>query len=173
MNGDDMNNFDAAAYSIVVTKVHEDGEDLFFAYVKEIPDISSYSERYQDAYDDCIDSLNVLYADAMENGKAFPMPYKAPSPSAPSGRVTLRMSRSMHADIARYADEDGVSLNYWIVEAIAQRRGFHVAKQPTSATLVSLVNATFRPFLGGETSGGPDRSLQLSSSEDRYVEVQT
>ena len=81
MNGDGMGNFDASAYSIVVTKVREDGEDLFFAHVTEIPDISSYASDYQQAYEDCIDSLTVLYSDAMESGKAFPKPYKGPSPS--------------------------------------------------------------------------------------------
>jgi len=173
MNGDDMNNFDATAYSIVVTKVHEDDEDLFFAYVKEIPDISSYSAEYQEAYEDCIDSLTVLYSDAMDHGKAFPQPYKAPSPSAPSGRVTLRMSRSMHADIARYAEEDGVSLNHWIVEAISQRRGFYVASKSTPAVLNSFVSAAVEPLLKGDFAGALGGALQLSSSEDRYIKLRT
>lgn len=176
MNGNEMNIFDAAAYSIVVTKVHEDGEDLYFAYVKEVPDISSYSENYQEAYDDCIDSLNVLYSDAMENGKTFPLPFREPPPSALSGRVTLRMSRSMHADIARCADEDGVSLNQWIVEAISQRRGVYVSTKPSSVT--TFISNGLAPVLNrlvslpSSQSSSVGLELRLSSTdESRYIPV--
>lgn len=172
-----MKQFDAAAYSIVVAKVHEDGEDLYFAYVKEIPDISSYSESFQEAYDDCIDSLNILHTDAMEHGKTFPSPYRAHSPAAPSGRVTLRMSRSMHADVARCADEDGISLNQWIVEAISQRRGFYVSSKPSVATAL-ISSSILAPVLNMLTSSSAGqlsdagRELKLSSTdESRYISV--
>lgn len=166
-----MTNFDAASYSIVVTKTREDDEVLYFAYVKEIPDISSYSTDPKDAYEDCIDSLNVLYKDAVEHGKDFPMPYKSASPSAPSGRVTLRMSRSMHADIARCAEEDGVSLNQWIIEALSQRRGYYVnAKSPSVINMV--VSSALSPILN-KIVGSPNvqtpvvgQELRLSSTDE-------
>ena len=54
-----------------------------------------------------------------EKGKAFPPPESEETEF--SGRVTLRMSKSLHAAVHRRASVDCVSLNQWIVEAIAIR----------------------------------------------------
>src|SRR5690625_2163634 len=129
-----MGSFDASKYTIVVKKVRADNEDLFYATVNEIPDISSYSETYQDAYEDCLDALEILYDEAQSQGKTFPKPFALPATSRPSGRVTLRMSRSMHERVARYAKEDDVSLNQWIVEAISQRCGTYSAKSSLASS---------------------------------------
>ena len=130
-----MEQFDPASYSVVVTKRVEDGEVLYFGYVAELPDISSYAEAFDEVYENCLESLRLLYEDAVEQGKTFPTPQKAPALSGFSGRVTLRMSRSMHAEVSRCAEEDGVSLNSWVVEAIAQRRGYYVAKRQPALAL--------------------------------------
>src|SRR5690625_7797796 len=81
-----MGSFDASKYTIVVKKVRADNEDLFYATVNEIPDISSYSETYQDAYEVCLDALEILYDEAQSQGKNFPKPFALPATSRPSGR---------------------------------------------------------------------------------------
>jgi hypothetical protein len=60
-----------------------------------------------------------------------------------SGRVTLRMSKSMHASVSKLADREGVSLNSWIVEAISAR-----ASAGFSAWAVERANRaeTYRAF---------------------------
>jgi hypothetical protein len=40
-----------------------------------------------------------------------------------SGRVTLRMSKSLHASVSKLAEREGVSLNSWIVESVSARAG--------------------------------------------------
>src|SRR5699024_2311885 len=115
-----MSTFDASKYTITVKKVREDNEDLFYATVNEIPDISSYSETYQNAYEDCLDALDMLFDEAQSQGKNFPKPFALSAASRPSGRVTLRISCSMHERVVFYAKEDDVSLNQRIVEAISQ-----------------------------------------------------
>ncbi len=167
-----MDIFEASKYSIVVSKVHEDGEDLFFAYVKEIPDISSYGDSYADVYENCIDSLKVLHADAIENGKIFPHPQKEMPPSAPSGRITLRMSRSMHADISRRADEDGVSLNQWIVEAVSQRRGYYVKCESPSSVSTFISNSIRGIFNPSDNNANSlTNPLRLSSTDGKYIHL--
>lgn len=118
-----MKNFDASAYTITVKKIFVDGDYCFYASVAEVPDISTWSDRWADAYEKVIEALEMLRNDACEQGKAFPAPFSSIEKSSFSGRITLRMSRSMHAEIAHCADQDGISLNQWIVEAVAQRRG--------------------------------------------------
>jgi antitoxin HicB len=40
-----------------------------------------------------------------------------------SGKVNLRMPRSLHRDLARRAEEEGVSLNQFMVVALARAVG--------------------------------------------------
>jgi hypothetical protein len=42
---------------------------------------------------------------------------------APSGRLLLRMPRTLHADLARAAEREGTSLNQFITAALATRIG--------------------------------------------------
>jgi len=163
--------FDAASYSIVVTRTTEDGETFYFGYVAELPDISSYGEAYDEVYENCLESLQLLYEDAVAQGKTFPAPQKTPDISAFSGRVTLRMSRSMHAEISRCAAEDGVSLNSWVVEAIAQRRGYYVTKKQPISKLFTSVFSPLYSLPDTELKNHP--GLQLSSSEERYLQLHT
>lgn len=37
-----------------------------------------------------------------------------------SGRLLLRMPKSLHAQLAARSDRDGVSLNHWIVSALSR-----------------------------------------------------
>jgi hypothetical protein len=37
-----------------------------------------------------------------------------------SGRLLLRMPKSLHAQLAARSDRDGVSLNHWIVNALSR-----------------------------------------------------
>jgi hypothetical protein len=37
-----------------------------------------------------------------------------------SGRLLLRMPKSLHAQLAARSDSDGVSLNHWIVNALSR-----------------------------------------------------
>ena len=42
---------------------------------------------------------------------------------APSGRLLLRMPRTLHADLAQAAEREGTSLNQFITAALASRIG--------------------------------------------------
>jgi hypothetical protein len=42
---------------------------------------------------------------------------------APSGRLLLRMPRTLHADLAQAAEREGTSLNQFITAALATRVG--------------------------------------------------
>jgi multisubunit Na+/H+ antiporter MnhC subunit len=43
--------------------------------------------------------------------------------SAPSGRLLLRMPRTLHADLAQAAEREGTSLNQFITAALATKVG--------------------------------------------------
>lgn len=48
-----------------------------------------------------------------------------------SGKVNLRMPTSLHRDLARKAEDEGVSLNQFMVVALARAVGENGAKRET------------------------------------------
>jgi hypothetical protein len=52
---------------------------------------------------------------------------------APSGRLLLRMPAALHAELARTAEREGVSLNQFITRALAGRIGWGTDADDVSA----------------------------------------
>jgi hypothetical protein len=49
---------------------------------------------------------------------------RAPQPATHSGRLLVRMPQSLHAELARVAEREGVSLNAFITGALASAVGW-------------------------------------------------
>lgn len=126
------------AYNITIRRDSFDGEMLFEARVKELPDLLEYAETYGDAYDLAIDAIETTASAFAEKGKAFPDP-KVPADQY-SGRVTLRMPRSLHRSLVQLSDEEGVSLNHHIVEILSFHCGFSIGFSVDRISTGSLHN---------------------------------
>jgi predicted RNase H-like HicB family nuclease len=119
-------NIDPYAYNIGVRRDTFEGEVLFEARVKELPDLTEYGETYAEAYDLAVDAIATAAAAFAEKGRAFPEPL-VPADDF-SGRVTLRLPRSLHRALAAASDEEGVSLNQHLVNILSYFSGFAAAK---------------------------------------------
>lgn len=135
-----MSNFDSHRYTITIKLVTLEEGEHFEAVVAELPDLVEYGETYDEAYSLAVDSIATLREAALEQGRVFPEPMPSQALEEFSGRVTLRMSKSLHASVSKLADREGVSLNSWIVEAIAARAGAGVS--------VSAVESAYRAETG-------------------------
>ncbi|MEO7741736.1 MAG: toxin-antitoxin system HicB family antitoxin [Usitatibacter sp.] len=118
---------DATRYTIAVRKVVVDGEDLFEAKVKELPDVATYAATFADAYDVAIDAINSLAEVAAASARAFPEPAK--DDEDVSGRFTLRMPKSIHARAIDYARREETSLNTYLISLISHGMGIAEAAQ--------------------------------------------
>jgi predicted HicB family RNase H-like nuclease len=112
---------DPHAYTIVVRRVVEDGQSLFRATVQELPDVIEYAAEFKEAYGLVIDAIQTLAETAAKEGRQFPLP--AAEESMASGRVTLRLGRTLHQKAALQARLDNVSLNQCLVELVAHGLG--------------------------------------------------
>ena len=116
------------AYNITVRETVFECETLFEARVKELPDVCEYAESASEAYDLAIDTIETAAVMFAEHGKSFP------SPATPqddfSGRVTLRLPKSLHRTLARDAENDRVSLNQHLVTILTHNMGFRMALGP-------------------------------------------
>ena len=104
------------AYNITVRECVFDSEPLFEARVKELPDVCEFAESAQEAYDLAIDTIETAAAMFAETGRPFPRP--ASPQDQFSGRVTLRLPKSLHRALASAAQDEGVSLNQHLVMAL-------------------------------------------------------
>lgn len=110
--------FDPESYSITIRKEVDGGEILYVGRVAEFPNISVFEDTYEAARELVLDSIQTLKKIADEAQTEFPLPYPAPSDEF-SGRVTLRLPRTLHAKISRLAAQEDVSVNQYLVTAIA------------------------------------------------------
>jgi predicted HicB family RNase H-like nuclease len=122
---------DPHAYTISVRRDIFDGEVLFEARVKELPDASDYGESFEEAYDLAIDTIETTAAAYAEQGRAFSPP-QVPADDF-SGRVTLRLPRSLHRALATAAEDEGVSLNAHLVNVLGYFAGFAAGARRPSA----------------------------------------
>jgi len=113
---------DPYKYEVGVKKIIDEGEEFFQGSVKEFPDLNVFSETYAEAYELIIDAVRESIGLLAEQGKHIPEPLEAIEDY--SGRVTLRMPKTIHREIAINAKEDGASLNQFILNAVSHYSGF-------------------------------------------------
>lgn len=97
-----------------------DGTGRYFAEVLEFPGCFSEGGTPGDAMENLNQAMEAWIDAALEAGQTIPNPVAT---AGYSGRVLLRLPKSLHREAARCAEMDGVSLNQYLVAAIAARAG--------------------------------------------------
>ena len=119
----------AQDYGITIRRVIEEGEACFEARVRELPDVVEYADSHEEAYELAIDTIETTEEALKENGRAMPQPL-APADDF-SGRITLRVPRTLHRALVSLAEDEGVSLNQQIVAVLS----YYVGVQTPTRTV--------------------------------------
>lgn len=139
--------FDPEAFTITIRKESVDGDVLFVGRVAELPDVAAYEESYEEAHTILLDAITSLKKVADEQKRNFPIPFEPENEY--SGRVTLRVTKSLHRSASQMADREGVSLNQFlntvIAETVGERRGKISSITISSAPTVEL-NSIYLPI---------------------------
>jgi predicted HicB family RNase H-like nuclease len=130
---------DAAHYTISTKKVTVEDEELFEARIAELPDVREYAESQSEAYQLAIETIETSAELMAEMGREIPPPaHYDVDEEVYSGRVTLRVTGSLHRSLVESADREGTSLNSYITTILAFNQGSY-----TSARAVpSIVEMT-------------------------------
>jgi antitoxin HicB len=113
-----------------ISLVHDtddrNGFEGYVASVVELPGCLSQGETLEEAAANIKDAMAGWLTVALEDGVEIPEPT---DPAAYSGRFLLRLPRGLHAELARRAEEEGVSLNHYVSTALAGVIGWHRQRQ--------------------------------------------
>lgn len=120
-------------YSISIRWSDEDGG--FIAASPELPGLSAYGENQAKALAELKIAAQAYLRALRKSGRPIPSEDKVVSHS---GQLRLRMPKSLHAELAESAQNDGVSLNTYLVSLLAKRN--------TERLLSKMVAETRQPY---------------------------
>src|SRR5438105_3996476 len=93
-------------------------EDCWAAEFPELTGLVAAGETWEELRTAIDDVKRIWFASMIEDGLPIPEP-RAPAQGF-SGKLVVRLPKSLHAQAARAAEADEVSLNTFIVSAVAQ-----------------------------------------------------
>ncbi len=112
-----MKAFDPSEYTIIVKKQIVDEKLQFAAQAIEFPYLYVCGDTFQEAYESAIETIAEFHEDAEEDGDKLPDPLVLADQY--TGRITLRMPKSLHKQVDILSQVDGTSLNQFIVNAVS------------------------------------------------------
>lgn len=143
-------------------------EGGYTALIPGLPGCASVGETPEEALANVEEARQLWLETAYEYGDEIPLPS---TEREYSGRVLLRMPKSLHRRLAEEAEREGVSLNQYMVSLLAERS----ALKAVSDTLLGCFTKTFGahpkrveadegPSPGGN---GPPATAPALSGQDR------
>lgn len=107
-------------YSILLHEVEDEGEKFWIAEVPELPGCRSHGSTVEEAVKSIEEAKKDWISDSLKKGEGVPTPVER---ERYSGRMLVRMSRSLHRSLALIADAEKLSLNQLIVTMLAKEAG--------------------------------------------------
>ena len=104
-------------YPMLIEKIYDEGELLFTASIKELPGLIVYGESLEEIYDE----IELAKADWIEANLEWGRKIKEHlenSLEEYSGKITLRIPKTLHKEVKERSEIEGVSLNQTIVQLI-------------------------------------------------------
>lgn len=146
---------DPNGYGVTVRFVVVEGENRYEAQVVEFPDLILYGETEKEAVDLARDAIETSIQLLNEQELPIPAP-EALNRDAPSGRVTLRIAKYIHAMLIREAQKENLSLNSFIstvlTEAVARRASLGQSVQSATAIVPTTSGTEINVDLAGALS---------------------
>jgi predicted RNase H-like HicB family nuclease len=116
-----LDDYLALPYTIELVRDEEDeGNAGYIAEVDELPGCLSQGATPEEAIRNIFDAMEGWLSVALEDGTPIPEPRAGKNYS---GRFLLRIPQTLHAELAREADREGVSLNQFAATTLARAVG--------------------------------------------------
>ena len=124
MANKDLEYYLSLPYTITLKRGTGDGEEYWIARVLELPHCMTHGATPEEALKDIEDAKCEWLKSNLEAGLPVPEPTKF------TGQYHLRMPPSLHEALARKSESEDVSLNQFMITALARAVGY--AEQPVN-----------------------------------------
>jgi antitoxin HicB len=140
-------------YHIALVQNGQDDGGKWTASAEELPDCTSRGDTAEEAIAGMKVAMAAWISAALKEGRDIPEPR---SETTPSGRLLLRMPRTLHAALTKAAERENVSLNQFITDSLASvvgwRRGPAAGEAGDTPTPINqepgAAGLTARPVAG-------------------------
>jgi antitoxin HicB len=105
-------------------------EDYWAITFPELPGLVAAADTWEELDGKIKDAKESYFAAALEDGLPIAEPGDSSEPA--SGRVLLRLPKTLHRQATRAASRDGVSVNTFLVAAVARELGRREPRQAAS-----------------------------------------
>jgi antitoxin HicB len=125
-------------YPIVIAPASNGDGPGWIASVAELPGCEAHGPTPEDAAAGMRDAVARWVREARAAGREVPPPGAA---AAHSGKLLVRMPRSLHAELVRASEREGTSLNAYIVAALSASVAWRRPGEAAAAPATGLTRA--------------------------------
>jgi predicted RNase H-like HicB family nuclease len=118
----------------------DERDEGFVAIASDLPGCSAFGKTKAKALKELDFAIEAWIATAVDAGEPVPEPSKLPVPNSFSGKVLLRLPKSLHENLAKRAESENVSLNQWMVTLLASNSLQPIADPVWAAGLSSGIS---------------------------------
>lgn len=115
----DLEYYQSIEWPVILTQAHDDG-DYFIATIEQMPGLIATGETAEEALAEAKDASNVWLEEALKKGYQITIPDTSDIYKGFSGKVSLRMPKSLHKRLTKLAKLEGMSINSYINYVIGQ-----------------------------------------------------
>jgi predicted RNase H-like HicB family nuclease len=105
-------------YTVEIVPYQDGG---FFARIKELEGCMTEGETLKETLELLEDAKRAWLETALEDGLEIPLPESMREEKEYSGKILLRLPKSLHKKLAESAQKEGVSLNTYIISLLSEK----------------------------------------------------
>jgi len=98
---------------------YSDEDEGFIAIATDLPGCSAFGNTQEEAVAELRDAIDAWQMAAAKAGNPIPEPSRPHLDDLPSGKILLRLPRSLHAQLIERAKQENVSLNQHLIVSLA------------------------------------------------------
>lgn len=135
-----------------------DEDEGFIALAPDLPGCSAFGETKPEALTELEQAIAAWIDAARAAGNPIPQPSRPAAEGQPSGKLLVRMPKSLHAELARGAKRENVSLNHYVVFLLTASVSHSTAQREFSKWIVAATTEGYRSM----TVSGNSHAVQTT-----------
>lgn len=161
----DVEHYMSLDYPVQLLRQDEDGDVFWLAEIPDLPGCMTDGATPDEALENLEDAKRLWIETMIEDGFDIPEPTQS---REYSGKLLVRMPKSLHARLALSASREGVSLNQYVVSRLSSAGLIRESARPDNESLARLEDElkALRPLLkkvAAQSWAAPETASSIAS----------